>query len=169
MEGAGAAQRARMARLAQQPHTDVLEYTYESPERDAPAVVVVKLATRAVEARKSLPKDLDVRKAARRVCKEDKLLEQFSRTHPQTFMTMMDMDNCGAALEMLYKLARLRQSVESGMSEAEANVHANRIIMEKTMRNPTGEEREKLVFSESPPAPSPQCYPTTGESSSAAS
>ena len=168
MEGAGAAQRARMARLAQQPHTDVLEYTYESPERDATPVVVVNLATRAVEARKSLPKDLDFRKAARRVCKEDKLLEQFSRTHPQTFMTMMDMDHCGAALEMLCKLARLRQSVESGMSQAEANVHANRIIMEKTMRNPTKDEQDKLVFSESLPAASPESDLPTGESSSSA-
>ena len=139
-----------MERLAQQPHTEVLEYTYKKPQRGADAVVCVKLATLAVEAREALPADVvDVRAAARCICSTHPLLKQFSRTHPQTFMAMMDLEHCGRALEMLTRLARLRQSVEAGMSEAEANVHANRIIMEKTMREPTPEEKSTLSFPDS--------------------
>lgn len=136
-----------MIKLANAPHTEVLEYTYETPQRDADAVTCVKLATLAVEARRALPADLSVVIAARRVCKQNDILKQFSRTHPQTFMAMMDSEKCGQALEMLKRLARLRQSVDQGMSEAEANVHANRIIMEKTMRNPTEDEKHTLDFS----------------------
>eukprot|EP00959_Pyramimonas_sp_CCMP1952_P109872 2298306-Pyramimonas_sp.AAC.1 len=57
-----------------------------------------------------------------------------------------DLEHAGRALQMLEKLARLRKEVEGGMTEAEANVHANRLIMEGTMRDPTVEEREKLIF-----------------------
>ncbi len=146
MQGAQSAQHARLLRLAQQPNTEVLEYAYSTPERDADPVVCVKMATRALKARRALPDHLDARAAARRVCKSDDLLKQFSRTHPQTFLAMMDLANAGTALDMLMRLARLRQSVDEGMSEAEANVHANRIIMEKTMRNPTEEEKKTLVF-----------------------
>lgn len=145
MDASRLAHRARMRKLAEQPHTDVLEYAYDSPAREADAVMCVKMAQRAVEARRALGK-LKVDEAARRVCAADPLLKTFSQTHPQTFLVMMDLDNCGRALEMLSRLARLRKSVEEGMPEAEANVHANRIIMENTMRNPTEEEREKLVF-----------------------
>ena len=49
---------------------------------------------------------------------------------------------------MLQRLARIRQSVEGGMTEDEANVHDNRVIIEKTMRNPTQEEKQHLTFSE---------------------
>ena len=136
-----------MLRLAQSPNTEVLEYAYADPEREADAVMCVKLATSALTARRALPGDLDARSAARRVCKGDAVLTQFSRTHPQTFLAMMDLKNGGRALDMLMRLARLRQSVQEGMTEAEANVHANRIIMEKTMRDPTEAERENLVFS----------------------
>ena len=137
-----------MTKLANNPHTEVLEYTYETPQRDADAVTCVKLATLAVEARRALQANISVVTAARRICKQNDILKQFSRTHPQTFMAMMDVEKCGQALEMLHRLARLRQSVDKGMSEAEANVHANRIIMEKTMRNPTDEEKTKLDFTD---------------------
>uniref|UniRef100_A0A6C0BYN0 Uncharacterized protein n=1 Tax=viral metagenome TaxID=1070528 RepID=A0A6C0BYN0_9ZZZZ len=144
MEGARSAEKNRMLQLANSPHTEVLEYAYETPQRDADAIMCVKLATLAVEARRGLPSDLSVVIAARKICKENPTLKQFSRTHPQTFMAMMDMEKCGQALEMLQRLARLRQHVDEGMSEAEANVHANRIIMENTMRNPTEEEKQTL-------------------------
>ena len=147
MQGAQAAERARMLRVAQRPNTEVLEYAYETAEREADAVMCVKLATSALEARSALAKDPDARSAARRICEADGALRQFSRTHPQTFLAMMDLKNGGRALEMLTRLARLRQSVQEGMTEAEANVHANRIIMERTMREPTESERQNLVLS----------------------
>lgn len=148
MENARSAQRARMSRLSAEPHTEVLEYAYEVPERDADAVTCVKMATLAVEIRRSIPSDVSLRKATRLVCAQNAALKQFSRTHPQIFLAMMDIEKCGPALEMLHRLARLRQSVEEGMSEAEANVHANRLIMEKTMREPTSDEQNSLSFPE---------------------
>lgn len=149
MESARQAQTERMCRLANQPNIEVLEYQYESAEREASAEMCVKLAYKAFEARKLLAVELHIVKAAKKVCKDDEVLRQFSRTHPQIFMNMMDLEHAGQGLEMLEKLARLRKEVESGMTEAEANVHASRLIMEKTMRNPTAEEREKLVLDES--------------------
>ena len=140
-----------MCRLASEPHTEVLEYQYDTAERNADAEMCVKLARKAVEVRRALPVGMSITKAAKQVCKQDEVLKQFSRTHPQIFMGMMDLEHAGRALEMLEKLARLRKEVERGMSEAEANVHANRLIMERTMRNPTDEEREKLVFDAPPP------------------
>ena len=146
MDGAAVAQQTRMRQLADQPHTEVLEYCYSTPHRDADAVTCVKMARRSVELRKALPLDLNVCVAARKVCK-DELAQQFSRSHPETFMAMMDPEHSGRALEMLERLARLRMDVETrNMSEAEANVHANRIIMEKTMREPSQDEKEKLVL-----------------------
>lgn len=159
MENARIAQQERMRRLASEPHTEVLEYKYDTAERDADAEMCVKLACKALEARQCLPVELSITKAAKQVCRQDEILRQFSRTHPQIFMGMMDLEHAGRALEMLEKLARLRKEVEKGMSEAEANVHANRLIMERTMRNPTAEEREKLVFDTSPPPAELQSEP----------
>jgi hypothetical protein len=135
-----------MCRLAREPHTEVLEYQYETAERNADAEMCVKLARKALEARRELPVETQLTRAAKLICTQDPILRQFSRTHPQTFMSMMDAEHAGRALEMLEKLARLRKEVERGMSEAEANVHANRLIMERTMRDPTEEEKTKLVF-----------------------
>jgi hypothetical protein len=147
-----------MRRVAQRPHTDVLEYTFAEPCREADAVVCVKLAQRTMEARRALGPHLTVVEAATCIRATDDLLKQFSSTHPQTFLAMLDPEHCGRALEMLEKLARLRKAVESGMTEAEANVHANRLIMEKAMRNPTDAEKDKLVFNEVPPAPPPSLH-----------
>ena len=130
-----------MRSLADEPRTDVLEYVYDSPERAADPQMVVKLAAKTVEARARLPRDMNVVKAAKRLCASDETLAQFSRTHPSTFMLMLDQDNCGRAMLMLEQLARLRKAVNQGMSEAEADVQASRLIMEKTMRGPSSEER----------------------------
>lgn len=146
MENARVAQRERMCRLANEPHTEVLEYQYETAERSADAEMCVKLANKALECRRKLPVGMHIAKAAKQICKQDGILRQFSRTHPQIFMGMMDLEHAGRAMGMLERLARLRKEVERGMSEAEANVHANRLIMERTMRDPTEEEKEKLVF-----------------------
>ena len=148
MEEARIAERTRMLKLANQPHTEVLEYAYDTPHRDADAVNCVKLAKLAMEARRQLPITESIVSASKRICGQNEVLKQFSMTHPQTFMVMMDCEKNSEAFEMLQRLARIRQSVESGMTEAEANVHANRVIMEKTMRNPTEEEKQNLKCSE---------------------
>ena len=136
MQNAQAAHEARMRRLAEQPRTEVLKYDFSLPERDATASVCVGLARRVVEARQKVA-HLSVKAARQHICAEDAVLDQFSRTHPRIFKTMLNVDTCGFALEMLEKLARLRQQIESReMSEAEGNVHASRLIMERTMQNP---------------------------------
>ena len=146
MEAAEKAQAARLARLAQLPHTEVLQYGFDAQERDADPVACVGLARRTVEARRGLPAGLSVKRAKAALGAQDPLLEQFSRTHPRIFQAMLRPDDCGKAMEMLEKLARLRQQVDSGgMSAAEANVHASRLIMERTMRAPTPQERRSAA------------------------
>lgn len=136
-----------MRRLASQPHTDVLEYTYEEAERDAPPEICVGLAQRVVEARQALSASLSNAKAGRQICADDPILAQFSRTHPRIFACMLDPATCGRSLQMLEQLARVRQQVSRGdMGEAEANVHVSRLVMEKTMREPTAEEQRTLVL-----------------------
>lgn len=147
MEGARVAQEARMRRLANQPHTDVLEYSFEEAEREASAEVCVKLAQRVVEGRQALDPSLSNAQAGRKLCADDPILTQFSRTHPRIFACMLDPAICGRSLLMLEQLARVRQDVARGeMGEAEANVHVSRLVMEKTMREPTAEEKETLVL-----------------------
>jgi len=136
----------RMRRLAEQPHTEVLEYRYEQPEREATAIVAVNMARKTIEARAALPALCGLKRAARLVRATDPLLEQFSKTHPQIFMQMLDPAHSGAALQMLEKLARVRMAVESReMSAAEAEVHASRLMMEATMRTPKNETEAAQV------------------------
>ena len=145
MDKATEAQSARMAKLAEQPNTEVLEYVYDPQEREATPEVCVNLAKRAQEARKALTGTHTVEAAMKTVRSQDAVLDQFSRTHPQIFKSMMDLENCGRAMEMLERLARVRQQIHQGnMSEPEGQVHANRIIMERTMRAPTDQEKSTL-------------------------
>ena len=104
MEEARVAERTCMVKLANQPHTEVFEYTYDTPHREANAVTCVKLATLAIEARRELPATVSIAVAARRICKQNDILKQFSPTHPQIFMVMMDCEKtqkhskCSSAL-----------------------------------------------------------------------
>ena len=70
MDASRVAHQARMRKLAEQPHTEVLEYAFSRPAREADAVMCVKMATRAVEARSGLGV-MSVSEAARLVCKSD--------------------------------------------------------------------------------------------------
>ena len=144
MDGALSCQQNRMRQVAERDHTDVLEYVFDTPSRDADAVTCVKLAQRTLEARAALAAGTPLKKAAKEIRQSDPLLKQFSTTHPQTFACMLDPEHSGRAFRMLETLARIRKGVEAGMSEAEANVHANRVIMEKTMRDPTATEKEEF-------------------------
>ena len=134
----------RMRRLAEKPHTQVLEYSYETQERGADAVTCVKLFQRVAEIRGRLDASMAPTDAHRAVLEEDPSLEEFARNFPAIFRNALDVKNVSHHLNVLQSLARLRKEVESGsMTEAEANVHATRIILEKTMRGPTEQERAK--------------------------
>jgi hypothetical protein len=146
MQSATKAEVAYRQDLASRPNTDVLEYVYDEPEREAPASVCVGLAQRTVEARRAFPALSDA-EAKSRICQSDIVLAQFARTHPQIFSQMASSKTAGRALEMLMQLARIRSQVDSReMSEAEAQTHVSRVIMEKTMRNPTDHEKSTLNF-----------------------
>ena len=132
---------ARMRAKAEEPGVEVLEYSYEAQSRSANAVTAVKLAVLVAERRRSLGRACSVEEARRRLCEEDANIRDFAANFPQIFALTLDYDGAPRHLTMLQQQARLRQEVESGsMTEAEANVHATRIILEKTARAPTQEE-----------------------------
>ena len=54
----------------------------------------------------------------------------FERTHARVLENMLDASINTKCYQMLTKLANLRIAVDDGMSEAEANCHANRLIMD---------------------------------------
>lgn len=135
----------RMRVLAEQDGVDVLEYVYEEQERGADAVQAVKLASLVAELRR--PLTMTDAAAGLRLRGDDPLIDQFARSFPMIFRQALDREGAPRHLAMLKQLARLRMSVEARqMSEAEANVHATRVILEKTMRGPTEEEKQTLVL-----------------------
>lgn len=136
----------RMRRLAERPHTDVLEYAYDAQDREADAVTCVKLFERTAEVRRRLEAEdgTSQEEIRRAVLREDPALEDFARNFPAIFKNALDLENYSSHSEVLKKLARLRKEVEAGsMSEAEANVHATRIVLERTMRAPTDKEKKE--------------------------
>lgn len=142
MEQASKCIEQRMRALAGRPHTDVLEYAYEPQERGADAVTCVKLFQRTSEIRQRLGPEVEDAAAGRAVLQEDPSLEDFSKNFPAIFRNALSLQHGRQHLDVLKKLARLRKEVESGqMTEAEANVHATRIILEQTMRAPTAAEK----------------------------
>ena len=100
MQTASTAHEARMRTIAARPHTEVLEYVYAEQEREATPEMCVKLARACVERRQELP-ELSADEASVSIREKDPVLAQFSRTHPQIFRNMMDLQQCGQALTML--------------------------------------------------------------------
>lgn len=146
MEHAATAIASRMRRLAQQDHTEVLEYAYGSQERGADAEMCVKMAELVAERRQALGGDVNARRAARLLREQDPNVDDFAKNFPAIFRNALDFECAARHLQMLRQLARLRQVVERrDMSEAEANVHATRVIMEKTMREPTDKEKSEAA------------------------
>lgn len=136
---------ARMRAKAEEPGVEVLEYAYDAQARGATAVVAVKLATLTAEKRRALGRDVTAEEAHRRLCAADPNLRDFAANFPQIFRLALDYDDAPRHLAMLQQQARLRGEVESGaMTEAEANVHATRIILEKTARTPSIEEVNRI-------------------------
>ncbi len=131
-----------MRALAEREHTDVLEYVYEPQERGADAVMCVKMFELVAERRRSLGAELSDKEAARALCAASADVRDFAKSFPGIFRNATDLAGAPRHLAMLKQLARIRKEVEQrAMSEAEANVHATRVILEKTMRAPTEKER----------------------------
>jgi|APCry1669189034_1035192.scaffolds.fasta_scaffold12201_3 hypothetical protein len=150
----------RMRAKAQEPNVDVLEYVYDTQARGADATTAVKLATLVAERRRELGPACPVAEARRRLCEADPNVRDFATSFPQIFALALDYEGAPRHLAMMKQQARLRQEVESGsMTEAEANVHATRLILEKTAREPSKDEAGRPSTAPahldiSPPAPS---------------
>lgn len=142
MEQAAKCIQQRMRGLSERPHTEVLEYAFDEQERGADAVTCVKLFQRTAEIRRRLGAEVADASAGAAVLQEDPSLKDFARNFPAIFRNALSLELGSRHLEVLKKLARLRLEVEDRrMTEAEANVHATRIILEQTMRAPTEAER----------------------------
>ena len=133
MEAAAKRMESRMRAIAEREHTEVLEYVYDEQQRGADAVHAVKLATLVAE-RRAAHRELKDAEAGDRLCREDPMLEAFRRSFPVVFRMALEADSA-RHLDLLRRLARIRKEVEArGMTEAEANVHATRVVLERTAR-----------------------------------
>ena len=151
MEHAARSMERRMRALAERDHTDVLEYAYDPQDRGADAIMCVKMFELVSERRRSLGPSVTNQEAARTLCAGEDNVRDFAKNFPGIFRNAVDLEGAPRHLAMLKQLARIRMEVEKReMSEAEANVHATRVILEKTMRAPTEKEKEELV-AEQPP------------------
>ena len=131
-----------MRALAQRENTDVLEYVYESQDRGADAVMCVKMFELVAERRRTLGAGVSDEQAAQALRTASADVRDFAKNFPGIFRNAIDLAGAPRHLAMLKQLARIRKEVEQrAMSEAEANVHATRVILEKTMRAPTEEEK----------------------------
>ena len=137
MELAAKCMEARMRNLAEQKNVDVLEYVYDKQDRETDSVNVVKLATVVAEERRLLGKSIGNKEARDVICGKDRNLADFQRNYPAIFNACLDIQGAPRHLDMLKVLSRIRQNVESGtFGEAEANVHATRVMLERTLRAP---------------------------------
>ena len=144
MQEAHECHRNRMHRVAERNDTEVYDYVYDEQRHQATPEVCVNLAKRTIEARQELSSSLSSIDAGRLICQKDPILRDFSENFPKIFSYMLDAERCGDKLEMLEKMARIQKEViERNLSEAEAKVHVSRIVMEKTMREPTEEEKQQ--------------------------
>jgi hypothetical protein len=144
----------RMRTLAEREHTDVLEYAYDPQDRGADSVMCVKMFEIISEKRRALGSSVSDKEAARALLSsgEDNVRD-FAKNFPGIFKNAVDLEGAPRHSAMLKQLARIRMEVEKrAMSEAEANVHATRVILEKTMRTPTEKERGELITKQERPA-----------------
>lgn len=146
MERATQCMEQRMRGLAEREHTDVLEYAYDKQDRGADAVMCVKMFELVCEKRRALGAASSNKEAGQFLCAQEENVRDFAKNFPGIFKNALDLEGAPRHLAMLKQLARIRLEVEKReMSEAEANVHATRVILEKTMRAPTGKEKEELI------------------------
>ena len=134
-----------MQELAQEPGVAVLEYAYDEPEQRASPEMCCKCAREVFLLRRRDHEALSDHSAGLAIVTASPVLASFSRSHPRVFANMLSLEIGARALEMLEKLARIRAEADSsGMSEEEALIHANRVIMERTLRDPTEAERSSF-------------------------
>lgn len=122
----------------------VMENVFDEPKKLADPYVCMNLASAILVERKEL-KHLSDSEAAAKIKTDSEIFALFSETHPKIFEHMCDAERGARHLDALRHLAVLRREAnERGMTEQEALVHANRIIMERTMRAPTDEETARM-------------------------
>ena len=139
----------RMQDLADQPGVTVLEYAYEEQTRRAPPDKCCGFAREVFLLRRREYSCLSDVQAGKAITEASAILREFSASHPRIFANVLNLEIGARCVEVLERLARIRQEADaSGMTEEEALVHANRIIMERTMREPTEKERAELVPTE---------------------
>ena len=156
MEHAAKCMERRMRNLADREHTDVLEYAYDSQDRGADAVMCVKMFEIISDKRRTLGDTMTNKDAGRALCTKEENIRDFAKNFPGIFKNAVDLEGAPRHFAMLKQLARIRQEVEKKeMSEAEANVHATRVILEKTMRAPTEKERAESLTQTVDAAPAP--------------
>ena len=142
MEQASQCMERRMRTLAEREHTEVLEYVYEPQDRGADAVMCVKMFEVIAEQRRGLGSEVSDEEAGKALSAASANVRDFAKNFPGIFRNATDRAGAARHLMMLKQLARIRKEVEQrAMSEAEANVHATRVILEKTMRAPTEKEK----------------------------
>ena len=138
MEAAARRSTRRMQELAQTPGVTVLEYDYDAQERSATPEVACELAREVFRSRRRDYAGLDDEAAARALVASSETLATFARSHPWIFRNVVETKNGAEALQMLERFARIRLEVAT---EEEGLVHANRVIMERTVRPMTAEEK----------------------------
>ena len=149
MDSAENCARQRMQSLADKPHTDVLEYVFDRPIKDATAQMCVKLSSMVIEERSRLPVSMPKKEARKIICEKDQNLATFKQTHPRIFSMMLDVEKNKVHLEMLKRMARVRQEIENNnMTEMEARVHVNKFVTEHSMRDPNEKERDIMKSNE---------------------
>ena len=145
MDSARRCEERRLEQLAGQKGVTVLEYAHSEPERRATPEICCRYARDVLLLRRRDYAALSKEDAGAAIVKSSEALAVFSRTHPRVFANMLDENVGPGALQMLERFARIRaQGEATGATEEEMLVHANRLIMEKTMRAPTEEEKGSL-------------------------
>jgi len=146
MEKAAKCMERRMRSLAERDHTEVLEYAYDAQDRGADAVMCVKMFEIVAEKRRSLGVAVANNEAGEALCVSEENVRDFAKNFPGIFKNAIDFEGAPRHFAMLKQLARIRMEVEKrDMSEAEANVHATRVILDKTSRAATEKERETML------------------------
>ena len=128
----------RMRNIAEQEGNVVYEYQYDTPEKEADAAQVVKLAKAIVQERQKLSTqspDLSDEDAACNIKSHSEAFDIFSRTHQRIFEMMCAKETNGESFAMLCKLAKFKRDTDQmGMSEAEASAKVSEYLMSQCAR-----------------------------------
>ena len=129
MDNVGKIHEQYMREKAEDAGNVVYQYEYDTPEKRADAVQVIKIAKAIVDERHKL-KHLCDSEAEELIRNISEPFNIFSRTHAKIFLMMCDIKNNAENFTMLCKLAKFkRDSEEVGMPDAQADAKAHDFIM----------------------------------------